>query len=93
MIKSFRHRGLEKFFTAGSYKGIPGPSAPRIERFLDLLDACAAPEDMNLPGLKFHALKGDRKGTYSIMVTGNYRITFQFDGKDATNVDLEDYHR
>ena len=47
---------------------------------------------MALPGFKFHELKGDRKGTYSITVTGNYRITFQFDGEDATNVDLEDYH-
>ncbi len=92
MIKSFKHRGLEKFFTSGSYKGIPGPSAPRIERMLDLLDGCATPADMALPGFKFHALKGDRKGTYSITVTGNYRITFQFEGEDATNVDLEDYH-
>ena len=92
MIKTFKHRGLEKFFTSGSYKGIPGSSATRIERLLDVLDACAAPTDMALPGFKFHELKGDRKGTYSIAVTGNYRITFQFEGEDATNVDLEDYH-
>ena len=92
MIKSFRHRGLEKFFTTGSYKGIPRPSASRIERMLDLLDSCVTPTDMALSGFKFHALKGDRKGTYSIAVTGNVRITFQFDGEDATNLDLEDYH-
>ena len=92
MIKTFKHRGLERFFKSGSYKGIPGPSAARIERMLDVLDACATPADMALPGYKFHELKGDRKGTYSIAVTGNYRITFQFEGEDATNVDLEDYH-
>lgn len=92
MIRKFKHRGLERFFIQGSYKGIPGPSAARIERILDLLDACVVPADMNLPGLKFHELKGDRKGTFSISITGNYRITFEFEGEDATNVDLEDYH-
>ena len=92
MIKTFRHRGLEKFFTAGSYKGIPGSSAARIERMLDLLDACAKPADMALPGFKYHELKGGRKGTFSIAVTGNYRITFRFDGEDAVDVDLEDTH-
>ena len=92
MIKSFKHRGLEKFFTSGSYKGIPGPSAARIERMLDVLDACVTPTGMAWPGFKFHELKGVRKGTYSITVTRNYRITFQFEGEDATNVDLEDYH-
>ena len=92
MIKTFKHRGLDKFFTVGSYKGIPGPSAARIERMLDLLDACATPTDMAVPGFKFHELKGARKGTFSIAVTGNYRITFRFDGEDAIDVDLEDYH-
>ncbi len=92
MIKTFKHRGLEKFFTSGSYKGIPGPSAARIERMLDVLDACATPTGMALPGYKFHELKGVRKGTFSITITRNYRITFQFEGEDATNVDLEDYH-
>ena len=59
---------------------------------LDRLDTVAKPEDMNIPGYKFHQLTGTRKGTYSVTVTGNYRITFQFDGEDAINVNLEDYH-
>ena len=92
MIKSFRHRGLERFFASGNFKGIPARSADRIERMLDLLDACATPADMALPGFRFHALKGDRKGTYAVSVTGNVRITFSFKGDDATDVDLEDYH-
>ncbi len=50
------------------------------------------PEDMNIPGFKFHQLSGDRKGTYAVTVTGNWRITFRFDGEDAIDVDLEDYH-
>ena len=63
-----------------------------LERMLDLLDACATPTDMAVPGFKFHELKGSRKGTFSISVTGNYRITFRFEGEDALDVDLEDYH-
>ncbi len=92
MIKSFRHRGLERFFATGNFKGIPARSADRIERMLDVLDACATPADMALPGFRFHELKGDRKGTYAVSVTGNVRITFSFKGEDATDVDLEDYH-
>ena len=92
MLKSFKHKGLERFFTSGNFKGIPARSADRIERLLDLLDACVTPTDMNLPGFRFHELKGDRKGTYSITVTANYRITFSFKGEDATEIDLEDYH-
>lgn len=92
MIKSFRHRGLERFFATGNFKGIPARSADRIERMLDVLDACATPADMALPGFRFHELKGDRKGAYAVSVTGNVRITFSFKGEDATDVDLEDYH-
>ena len=92
MIKSFKHRGLARFFAAGNFKGIPARSADRIERMLDVLDACATPTDMALPGFKYHELKGDRKGTYSVTVTANVRMTFSFKGEDATDVDLEDYH-
>jgi len=59
---------------------------------LDRLDASRVAEDMNLPGYKFHELTGDRKGTYAVAVTGNWRITFEFDDKRAKNVNLEDYH-
>jgi len=59
---------------------------------LDRLDASRVAEDMNLPGYTFHELTGDRKGTYAVAVTGNWRITFEFDDKGAKNVNLEDYH-
>ena len=92
MIVSFKHKGLELFFTKSSYKGIPAQFAPKIERILDRLDASKEPDDMSLPVYKFHALKGERKGEYAVSVSGNWRITFDFDGQDAINVNLEDYH-
>ncbi len=92
MIRRFKHKGLERFFRRGDYRGIPAPSGARIERILDRLDAAMRPDDMNLPGYRFHRLKGDRAGTYAVTVAGNWRITFAFEGEDATGVDLEDYH-
>ena len=92
MIRSFRHKGLERFFRRGDYRGIPAQSGTRIERILDRLDAAMRPDDMNLPGYRFHRLKGDRAGRFAVAVSGNWRITFAFEGEDATRVDLEDYH-
>lgn len=86
------HKGLELFFTKSSLKGIPAQYATKIDRILDRLDSAKEPEDMDLPGYKLHALKGDRKGAYAVSVTGNWRITFEFTGQDALNVNLEDYH-
>ena len=92
MITSFKHKGLGLFFTKGSYKGIPAQYGSRIERMLDRLDASKEAEDMDLPGYKFHELKGKRKGVYSVSVSGNWRITFRFDGDNVIEVDLGDYH-
>ena len=92
MIRTLKHKGLERFFTKGDHRGIIAKAEARIERMLDRLDAVARPDDMNLPGYKFHQLSGDRRGIYSVTVTGNWRITFRFDGEDAIDVDLEDYH-
>lgn len=92
MIRSFRHRGLERYFTKSERKGIDASHEARIRRILDRLDAATRPDDMNLPGYKFHGLKGDRKGTFAVWVSGNWRITFRFDGGDAIDVNLEDYH-
>ena len=92
VIKGFRHKGLERFFTKSERKGIDARQADRIRRMLDRLDASVRPEDMNLAGYGFHGLKGDRKGSYAVSVSGNWRITFQFQGQDAVNVNLEDYH-
>lgn len=92
MILTFKHRGLERFFKKGDHRGIIAKTEVRTERMLDRLDTVVRPENMNIPGFKFHQLSGDRKGTYAVTVTGNWRITFRFDGKDAIDVDLEDTH-
>ncbi len=92
MIRGFRHRGLERYFSKSDRSGINNKQAARILRLLDRLDASAKPEDMNLPGYRFHGLKGDRKGTYAVSVSGNRRITFRFEDGDAFDVNLEDYH-
>lgn len=92
MIQSFRHKGLQRFFIKGDYRGIPAQYAARLERQLDRLDAAIQPEDMDLPGYRFHPLKGDRKGVYAVSVSGNWRLTFRFEDEDAMDVDLEDYH-
>ena len=92
MILNFRHKGLERFFSKSDYRGIPAQHAARLERLLDRLDAALKPDDMSLPGYRFHPLKGDRKGTYAVSVSGNWRLTFRFAGEDAIDIDLEDYH-
>jgi proteic killer suppression protein len=92
VIRSFRHKGLERFFTKSERKGIDARQSDRIRRILDRLDSAVRPEDMNLPGYKFHGLKGDRKGVYAVSVSGNWRVTFQFEAGDAVYVSLEDYH-
>jgi len=92
VIRSFKHRGLEKFFLAGNRSGIQPQHAERLRLILGRLSASTAPKDMNLPGLDLHRLKGDRKGTWAVKVSGNWRVTFSFIGKDANAVDYEDYH-
>ena len=92
MIRSFRHKGLQRFFAKGDARGINPRHVPRIGRILDLLEAAAAPDDLAIPGFGLHPLKGDRKGGWAISVSGNWRITFRFDGEDVTDVNLEDYH-
>jgi proteic killer suppression protein len=92
VIRSFKHKGLELFFTKGDHRKIPAARAARIERMLDRLDVSEHPADMNLPGYRWHPLRGVQEGRYACDVSGNERLTFAFDGKDAVEVDLEDYH-
>lgn len=92
MIRKFKHRGLERFFTEGSRSGVKATHADRIRLILGRLHASTSPQDMNLPGLHLHQLKGRRRATWSVRVSGNWRITFKFDGEDAIDVDYEDYH-
>ena len=92
MIRSFKHKGLERFFLTGSKSGIQVQQAQRLRLILGWLSAATSPEDMRLPGLDLHQLKGDRKGTWAVKASGNWRVTFTFVGKDADAVDYEDYH-
>ena len=92
MIRQFKHSGLEKYFIRGTKSGIQARHAGRIRLILGRLHASIKPQDMNLPGLALHELRGQRRGTWSVKVSGNWRITFKFDGLDATEVNYEDYH-
>ena len=90
--RTLANSNAERYFTKSDHRGILAQSAARIERMLDRLDASAAPGDMDVPGYRFHPLKGARAGEYAVSVSGNWRITFRFDGEDAIDVNLEDYH-
>jgi len=92
VIKDFAHKGLERFFKDSSKRGINASHAARIRRILDRLDIVPVPEDMNIPGWGFHGLAGNRKGQFSVSVSGNWGITFRVENGDAYDVNLEDYH-
>lgn len=92
MIKNFIHKGLKIFYETGKTTGIQTIHQRKLELILVRLDAIHKPEDMNLPGFGFHKLSGNMKGSYAVSVNKNWRIVFQFDGKDAYNVDYIDYH-
>lgn len=92
MIKSFQHKGLEKFFTKDSKAGIQPHHAAKLRRILAALDEAIEPEQMNIPGWHLHPLTGKLMGHWSVWVNGNWRVTFRFEGQDATWVDYQDYH-
>lgn len=92
MIKTFRHKGLEDFFTTGNLSGIQPHHAARLRRQLIRLDLAKNASDMNIPGWKLHSLSGDLAGHYSVTVNGNWRITFTFEDEDAALVNYQDYH-
>lgn len=92
MIKTFRHKGLKQLFETGRSRAISADLARRLTRQLDFLNRAISPTDMNLPGYRLHELKGERKGTWSVTVSGNWRLTFSFQDRNAFDVDLEDYH-
>ena len=92
MIRRFRHKGLERLFMQGDTSGISPQLAGKLRRMLILLDRGRHPSALNLPGYRLHPLRGERQGQWAATVTGNWRLVFEFDGEDATNVDLVDYH-
>ena len=92
MIRSFRHKGLERFFRTGSTAGIQAKHGKRLRLQLARLDVSSAPNDMAVPGWKLHPLSGSLSGHWAVWVNGNWRMTFTFNGGDAEIVDYQDYH-
>ena len=92
MIKGFKHKGLERFFLQGTKAGIQPRHAARLRLILARLHASTRPQDVNLLGLQLQELKGDRQGAWAVKVSGNWRVTFMFDGTNAVSVNYEDYH-
>jgi proteic killer suppression protein len=92
VIASFKHKGLKRLAEQGDRSKIRPDLADKIERILSVLDAAAMPQALDLPGYRLHALKGDRKGYWSVTVRANWRIIFRFENGDAYDVDLTDYH-
>ncbi len=92
MIRSYRHKGLERFAETGSIVGIQPDHAVRLRRLLTALDVAAQPSDMDAPGNRLHALRGDLQGHWSVRVNGNWRLTFMFEDRDVILPDYQDYH-
>ena len=92
MIRSFRSKALKLFAESGDGSKLSVRNVERLKIMLAQMNAAVVPEELNLPGFYFHPLRGKDKGRFSVRVTGNYRLTFAWDGEDAIGVDLEDYH-
>ena len=92
MITRFWHKGLRALFESGSARGIQPAHAERLRLILARLNASQSPQDVNLPGLGLHKLRGRRAGHFAVSVSGNWRVTSRFDGQDAVDVDYLDYH-
>jgi proteic killer suppression protein len=92
MIKSFRHRGLQRLYERGDRSRIDPTLVDKVEAALGLLDVAETPAAVNLPGYRLHPLRGDLRGFWSIRVSGNWRMIFRFDDRDVCDVDLVDYH-
>jgi len=92
MIKSFKHKGLEKFYESGSTKGIQANHAKKLRMQLAALDTAQSIDDMDIPGYRLHQLTGDRKGIWTITVNANWRLTFEFEEGNVYILNYEDYH-
>ena len=92
MIKSFRHKGLRRFFESGNTSGVQAVHAKRLRLQMAALDTARVIEEMDIPGFRLHPLKGEMKGRWSITVNDNWRVTFEFQDGNAYVLDYEDYH-
>jgi proteic killer suppression protein len=92
MIRSFRSKALRRYAETGDRSKLGIQNLRRLDTILERLETALVAEDMNIPGWRFHALKGKPAGRYAVDASGNWRVTFGWDAGDAVNVDLEDYH-
>ena len=92
MIKSFKHKGLQRFYATGSTAGIQNAHKNKLRMILVALDSSQEIDDMDIPAYRLHPLKGKMKGLWSVTVNGNWRITFKFENGNAHIVNYEDYH-
>jgi proteic killer suppression protein len=92
MIRTFRHKGLKLLFEKGDRRRVLPDHAAKIERILARLEEASEVGNMDLPGFRLHPLKGDLTGFWSVTVSGNWRIVFRFEGGNASDIDLLDYH-
>lgn len=92
MIRSFKHRGLKRLYERDDRSGIRHDLVNTVQEILTVLDQASTPQELGLPGYHLHPLKGDLKGFWSVTVRANWRIIFRFEGTDALDIELIDYH-
>ncbi|QBK31449.1 type II toxin-antitoxin system RelE/ParE family toxin [Roseitalea porphyridii] len=92
MIRSIRHKALRAYWIEGRTRGLNAEWLTRSAVILDALDSAVSPEDMDIPGLRFHRLKREMADRFSVRLTGNWRVTFAWSEQDAIDIDIEDYH-
>jgi len=92
MIKSFKHKGLEKFYESGNTRGIQATHAKKLRMQLAALDTAQSIDDTDVPGYRLHQLTGNRRGIWSITVNANWRLTFEFEEGNVYILNYEDYH-
>lgn len=92
MIKSFKHKGLQRLYETGNAAGVQTEHQKRLRMQLTALDTAQTIDDMDIPGFRLHPLKGDRKGQWAVTVNRNWRLVFKFVDGNASAVDYEDYH-
>jgi proteic killer suppression protein len=92
VIRTIRHKGLKRLYEEGDARGVTAEHAAKLRDILEALDTALTIEDMDLPGLRLHALKGELKGLWAVTVRANWRLVFHFVAPDAFEIDYVDYH-
>jgi toxin HigB-1 len=92
MIRNFRHRGLKRFYERGEQSQVRPDMIDKLENIFAVLDRAKKPDHMNLPGFRLHPLRGGLRGFWAVTVRANWRVIWRFEGGDAVDVDLIDYH-